>query len=55
MTAASDFSWLADHQLHVLESLGYIDDLMEDVAAVLRDESRIGVFTFIERQKGDLD
>lgn len=55
MNVASDFDWLPGQQTHVLESLGYIDELMDDVATVLQDESRIGVFTFAERRRGDVE
>ncbi|MBD8704912.1 hypothetical protein [Frigoribacterium sp. CFBP 13712] len=40
----SPFSWLPNHQLHVLASLGYVDDLLDDAARLLRDHSRAGAF-----------
>lgn len=55
MNVASEFDWLPEYQTHVLESLGYIYELMDDVATVLQNESRIGVFTFAERRRGDVE
>jgi len=55
MNVAPKLDWLPNHQTHVLESLGYIDELMNDVATVLQDESRIGVFTFAERRRKDVE
>lgn len=37
-------AWLPDHQLHVVDSLGHIDDQMQIVAELLQKHSRAGTF-----------
>lgn len=46
-------TWLPDHQTHVLESLGHIDDLMHAVATLLQGYFRVGAFEFRNEEAGD--
>ncbi|WP_412161706.1 hypothetical protein [Curtobacterium flaccumfaciens] len=43
-TAPGAMAWLPDHQLHVLESLGHVDDQMQTVAELIQEHSRAGTF-----------
>lgn len=49
---AETFAWLPDHQTHVLESLGHIDDQLHAVAVLLQDYSRDGAFDLREEVDG---
>lgn len=49
---AETLSWLPDHQTHVLESLGHIDDQLHAVAVLLQDYSRDGAFDLREEIDG---
>ncbi|WIB63740.1 hypothetical protein [Curtobacterium sp. MCBD17_040] len=42
--AAAPMAWLPDHQLHLLDSLGHIDDQLQDVAEFIQVHSRAGTF-----------
>ncbi|WP_146243112.1 hypothetical protein [Curtobacterium sp. MCPF17_031] len=52
-TAASVMAWLPDHQLHVLGSLGHIDDQMQNVAELIQAHSRAGTFDLRNDAVGD--
>lgn len=42
--AAAAMAWLPEHQLHVLDSLGHIDDQLQTVAELIQTHSRAGTF-----------
>ncbi|RPE77890.1 MULTISPECIES: hypothetical protein [unclassified Frondihabitans] len=44
VTPPDDFLWLPDHQLHILATLGHVDDVMVDLTTLLRDHSRREAF-----------
>jgi hypothetical protein len=43
-TAATAMAWLPDHQLHLLDSLGHIDDQLQNVAELIQAHSRAETF-----------
>ncbi|WP_448333796.1 hypothetical protein [Streptomyces sp. DSM 41534] len=49
----ADFSWLPDHQLHVVETLAHVDHTVERLLRLTHDYTEHGTITFAEVSKGD--
>ncbi|MCZ4096106.1 hypothetical protein [Streptomyces sp. H39-C1] len=48
-----DYSWLPDHQLHVVATLAHVDHTIERALRLIHDYTEQGPITFAERVTGD--